>query len=240
MGEAAELKRRFNEVFWIEADDYFALGLDANKRPIRSIASDQALCLVTGIVDEPHVDRVVARVMGDELFSGWGVRTLSRRHPAYDPFAYHRGTVWPVLNGLIALGLARYRRFDALHVLCKGQIETAALFEHFRLPECISGHPRDDAHPIPALYPDANWPQAWSSASMFALLQALLGLEPDAPRARLALDPALPDWLPHVIVRNLRVGSAVVTLELVRGAGGSSPGTARLVFACALALARGK
>lgn len=105
--EAWRLKKRFNDAFWMEDEQFLALGLDAEKQQIRSIACDPGLCLASGIVDEALVPKIVARIMSPELFSGWGVRTLSARHPAYNPFAYHRGTIWPVANAIIALGFAR-------------------------------------------------------------------------------------------------------------------------------------
>jgi glycogen debranching enzyme len=126
------------------------------------------------------------------MFTGWGVRTLSSRHPAFNPYAYHRGTVWPVEHGPFAVGAYRYGCHEYVERICRSQFELAALFDFCRLPECVAGHQRDDDHPFPAVYPAANWPQAWSATTVYTLLQAMLGLQPFAPLRMLFLDPFLP------------------------------------------------
>lgn len=213
--EAEELKKRFNETFWME-EGFFALGLDAQKRPIRSIASNPGHCLATGIVDGTLARRTADRLMAEDLFSGWGVRTLSAAHPAYNPYSYHRGSVWPVEQATLALGFLRYGLHEHLEPICRAQFEAAAIFDAFRLPEVFSGHPRDAEHPFPLHYPGANSPQAWSASAVFCLLQAMLGLYPYAPLGALVLDPNLPDWLPEITLRQLRIGKAIATIRFFR------------------------
>jgi glycogen debranching enzyme len=220
--EAGELKRRFNDAFWMEDEGFFALGLDARKRQIRSITSNPGHCIATAIGERGRVLRAAGRLFADDLFSGWGIRTLSSRHPAYNPYSYHRGTVWPVEQGTFALGLYRYGLHRHVELLCRAQFEAAALFDFHRLPECFTGHPRDTAHPFPAVYPNANSPQAWSASTTFNLLQALLGLYPYAPLRMLIVDPHLPDWLPGITLANLRVGEAVATIRFFRRPNGTS------------------
>ncbi|HEX6291541.1 MAG TPA: amylo-alpha-1,6-glucosidase, partial [Herpetosiphonaceae bacterium] len=220
--EAGELKQRFNERFWIEQQGFFALGLDSQKRQIRSITSNPGHCLATGIVDQSLVERTAARLLAPDLFTGWGVRTLSSENPAYNPYSYHRGSVWPVEQATFALGLLRYGLHQHVESLCRAQFEAAALFDFYRLPELFSGHQRDADHPFPALYPQANSPQAWSASAVFCLLQSLLGLYPYAPLNLLLLDPHLPEWLPEITLRNLHVGQAVVTLRCYRTEHGAS------------------
>jgi glycogen debranching enzyme len=220
--EAGELKRKFNEAFWMEEEGFFALGLDAQKRQIRSIASNPGHCIATAIVDGSLVPRAAGRLFADDLFSGWGIRTLSARHPAYNPYSYHRGTVWPVEQGTFALGLYRYGLHRHVELLSRAQFEAATLFDFHRLPECFTGHPRDTQHPFPAVYPNANSPQAWSASATFNLLQALLGLYPYAPLRLLVVDPHLPDWLPEITLANLWVGDAVVTIRFFRRRNGTS------------------
>jgi glycogen debranching enzyme len=214
--EAQELQKRFNETFWMEDEGYFALGLDSRKEQIKSIASDPGHCLASGIVDKALAGRVAKRLMADDMFSGWGVRTLSADHPAFNPYAYHRGTVWPVENAIFALAFARYGLHDLMHKLCAAQFEAAALFDYYRLPEVFAGHQRDQQHPFPALYPKANWPQAWSASAPFTHLQALLGIYPYAPLNTLLLDPHLPEWLPEITVHKLLVGQARVSIRFFR------------------------
>jgi glycogen debranching enzyme len=220
--EADELKKKFNEKFWMEDQGYLAMGIDGKGRQIKSIASDPGHCLASGIVDSTLAERVAKRMMADDMFSGWGVRTLSARHPAFNPYAYHRGTVWPVENAVFTLAFARYGLHSLMHHLAGAQFRTAALFDYFRLPEVIAGHQRDARHPIPAIYPRANWPQAWSASAPITILQAILGIYPYAPLKALLLDPHLPEWLPDMSLHGLRVGQARVDLRFYRKPDGSS------------------
>src|SRR5579872_4442705 len=214
--EASELKKRFNDRYWMPDRNFFALGLDANREQIKSIGSNPGHLLTCGIVDKDLALPVARRLLKDDMFSGWGVRTLSSDHPAYDPYSYHRGSVWPVEHGSFAMGMMRFGLIKELHIIARAIFEASNLFDYNRLPECFSGHPRDDEHPFPALYPKTNWPQAWSASSVFAIMQAILGLYPFAPTSLLLLDPHLPDWLPEIYLHNLRVGKAVVSLHFYR------------------------
>ncbi|MBD0372716.1 MAG: amylo-alpha-1,6-glucosidase [Pyrinomonadaceae bacterium] len=214
--EAEELKKRFNEAFWMEDEGFFALGLDPQKRQIKSITSNPGHCLATAIVDDALVPRTALRFIADDLFSGWGVRTLSSEHPAYNPYSYHRGSVWPVEHGTFAVAFARYGYHRVVELIAQAQFEAAALFDFYRLPELFSGHQRDEDHPFPAFYPQACSPQAWSASSVFCLLQAILGLYPYAPLNMLLVDPFMPEWLPEITLENLRVGDAVVTIRFYR------------------------
>jgi glycogen debranching enzyme len=220
--EAGELKKRFNDAFWMEDEGFFALGLDSKKRQIKSVTSNPGHCLATAVVDEALVPRTALRFVGDDLFTGWGVRTLSSRHPAYNPYSYHRGSVWPVEHGTFALGFMRYGYHRVVELIAQGMFEAAALFDFYRLPELFSGHQRDADHPFPALYPQANSPQAWSASAVFCLLQAVLGLYPYAPLSMLLVDPHMPEWLPEITLENLRVGDASVTIRFYRKANGAS------------------
>jgi glycogen debranching enzyme len=220
--EAGELKRRFNEAFWMEAEGFFALGLDAGKRQIKSVTSNPGHCLATAIVDDSLVPRTALRFIGDDLFTGWGVRTLSSEHPAFNPYSYHRGSVWPVEQGTFSLAFMRYGYRRVVELIARAQFEAAALFDFYRLPELFGGQQRDDAHPFPALYPQANSPQAWSASAVFTLLQSLVGLYPYAPLNLLLLDPHLPEWLPEITLTGLRVGGATVSIRFYRGDDGAS------------------
>ena len=220
--EAGELKRRFNEKYWMEDAGYFAMGLDSHGRQIASIGSDPGHCIATGIVDHDLVERAAVRMFADDLFTGWGIRTLSSEHPAFNPYSYHRGSVWPVEHGTFAMGLMRYGLHDLVEKICRAQFEAAALFDFYRLPELFSGHQRDPEHPFPAYYLAANWPQAWSASAMFSLLQAMLGLYPYAPLHTLLLDPRLPEWLPEITLENLHVGAATLKIRFFRKTDGTS------------------
>jgi glycogen debranching enzyme len=214
--EASELKKRFNDRFWMSDKNFFALGLDAQRKQIKSISSNPGHLLACGIVQKELAGQVASRLLQRDMFSGWGVRTLSSDHPAFDPYSYHRGSVWPVEHGSFAMGMMRFGLIKELHTIARAIFEVSTLFDYNRLPECFSGHSRDDEHPFPAVYPKTNWPQAWSASSVFAILQAILGLYPFAPTNLLLCDPELPDWLPEIFVRNLHVGKAVVSVHFYR------------------------
>lgn len=220
--EAEELKKRFNEKFWMEDEGFYAMGIDSKGDLIRSIASDPGHCLLSGIVDESRIARTAARLMQDDLFSGWGIRTLSSEHRAFNPFSYHRGSVWPVTTAGFVLAFSRYGLHGEMHRLAKAMFEFAGLCEHERLPEVFAGHQRTEDHPFPAMYIRADWPQAWSASAPFLMLQALLGIYPYASAHTLFVDPHLPDWLPEITVEQMRVGQATVTLRFRRNSEGST------------------
>ena len=220
--QAADLKRRFNECFWMPEIGFFAMGLDKEGRKIRSIGSNPLHCINAGIIDDSLVVPTVERLFEPDLYSGWGVRTLSSCHPAFNPHSYQRGSVWPFEHGSLSLGLARYGLYKQLERVVHDQFDAAALFERNSLPELFSGHHRNDKYPFPSIYPQANWPQAWSASSIFAHLEALLGLQPDAPNKRLVIDANLPLWLPDLELAGLRVGDTVVDIGFERRADGKT------------------
>lgn len=211
--KARAIRRAFAAAFWMGRKRFLALAIDGRGRQVRSIASNAGHCLEAGILDRAKAREVARRLMRGDLFSGWGVRTLSGRHPAFDPCSYHRGSVWPVEQGAFVKGLLQAGEMRLAHRLARALFEAAALFDYRRLPEVFGGQPRDARHPFPALYPRANSPQAWSASTVFRVVEALCGIEPDAPRARLRLRPRLPAWLPRLAIDGLRVGKARVWLE---------------------------
>ena len=191
--EAAELAARFDEAFWCDArGGYYALALDGEGRRVDSLTSNIGHLLWSGIVPEHRLDAVADRLMGDDLWSGWGVRTMSAADAGYSPLEYHNGTVWPHDNSLIAWGLARAGRWEEALRIVRRLVEAAAHFEH-QLPEVFAGFFRLDT-PFPIAYPTAARPQAWAAATPVLLLQILLGLAPN--RAMHALETVAPERLP--------------------------------------------
>ena len=220
---AKALKERFNREWWLEDERYFALALDPHKRRVRALTSNVGQCITTGIIDDEHLPAVVGRMFAPDLFSGFGVRTLSTGHRAYNPLAYHLGTVWAVENATIAFGLRRFG-FDARAVdLCEGLFALARRYPQHRIPECVGGYARD-ARPSPGAYPRANTPQLWNASGFSLLMQTLLGLQPVAPLELLAFDPVLPEWMPEVIVHDLRLGGTTATLRFWRDDDGDCHG----------------
>jgi len=217
-GKAQRLFDRFNEAFWDEASGYYAFCLDGDKKPVLSVASNPGHCLWSGIVPQERAGRVVSRLMAPDMLSGWGIRTLSSEHPAYNPHAYQNGSVWPHDNGLIVMGMRRYG-FDAEANAVARQISGAAgYFVQHRMPELYAGLAREPTS-FPVQYRGANVPQAWAAGSCFCLLQAIVGIQADAPAGRLYLDPALPDWMPDLALKDLRLGAAVFDLRFWREGG---------------------
>ncbi|WP_246633517.1 amylo-alpha-1,6-glucosidase [Pseudonocardia nigra] len=216
---ARRLRAAFDEAFWMPEEGTYALALDQRKRQVTSVTSNPGHLLVTGIVPNAKAKLVADRLLAEDMFSGWGIRTLSSANPGYDPFSYHRGSVWPVENGTFALGMARYGLTSHLHRLAEAVFDTTGLFEDFRLPEAVGGLPRDTDHPHPGIYPDSNAPQAWSASTIVMIVQALLAARPAAPARMLLIDPHLPDWLPDLRLDGLRVGAASIDLELDRHRG---------------------
>ena len=218
---AAELKERFNRDWWVEEEGFFALAMDPGKRLVKAVTSNVGHCLATGIIDADHVRPVVGRLFAPDMFSGWGIRTLSSSHAFYNPLSYHRGTVWAVEQGTILFGLRRFG-FDArAHDLARAMFDLAQLYPEHRIPECIGGYGRAES-PVPGAYPRANTPQLWNASSFALAMQVLLGVLPLAPFNTLVVDPKLPAWLPDVIIRDLRVGEARVTLRCRRDDAGES------------------
>ncbi|MEO8511629.1 MAG: glycogen debranching N-terminal domain-containing protein [Chloroflexota bacterium] len=222
LARARELKRRFNRAFWMEDLGAYAFGLDPDKRHIRSIGSNDGHLLASGIVPPQRGRRVAARLMQPDMFSGWGIRTLSSDHPAFNPFSYHRGSVWPVEQATIGFGFARYGCWDELHQLAEGFFASSALFVEHRLPEVISGIRRDAEHPHPGIYPDSCEPQGWSASAVLMLVQSLLGMIAVAPLGVLVVDPHLPPWLPDLRLEGVRVGSSELDLEFRRASSGGT------------------
>jgi hypothetical protein len=212
---ASELKRRFNRDWWQEEDEFFALAMDPHKRLVRAPSSNVGHCLACGIIDRDHVPPTVGRLFAPDMFSGWGIRTLSSDHAYYNPVSYHRGTVWTVEQATILFGLRRFGFEARTHDLARGLFDLALLYPEFRIPECVGGFARSERR-TPGAYPQANAPQLWNATAFPLIVQSLLGILPLAHYEALVIDPALPDWLPQVIVRGLRVGEATVSLRCWR------------------------
>ncbi len=219
--KADALYARFNDVFWDEASGFYALCLDGDKRPVWTVASNVGHLLWCRIVPPERAGRVVARLMQPDLWSGWGIRTLSQGNPTYNPFGYQNGSVWPHDNSLIAMGFARYGYRAEAAAIAADVHRAAGFFTMGQLPELYSGLTRDDTT-FPVQYLGANVPQAWAAGSVFLLVQAMLGIEHDAPRERLVVDPALPDWLPDLTLRGLRCGSQTFDLAFRRRPDGTT------------------
>jgi glycogen debranching enzyme len=214
--EARRLAKRFEEAFWCADLQMYALALDGAKEPCRVRTSNAGQVLFTGIARPDRAQIVASALLAPEFFSGWGIRTVSRREVRYNPMSYHNGSIWPHDNALIALGFAQIGAKGAVDRLFNGLFDAAGYMDLHRLPELFCGFQRARGRG-PTLYPVACSPQAWASATPFSLLQAALGLEldPTAKAVRLR-SPRLPKFLDEVILRNLHVGDSSVDIAVRR------------------------
>jgi glycogen debranching enzyme len=221
--DAMSLKERFNRDWWMPDESFFALALDPDKRQVPALTSNVGQCIATGIIDDEHLPKVVGRMFAPDLFSGWGIRTLSSNDRAYSPLEYHLGSVWAVENATIVFGLARFGFRQRAAELAEGLFALSRLYPDYRIPETVGGYARGE-RPFPGAYPRSNTPQLWNATVFPLLLQSLLGLQPLAPVQLLVIDPHLPEWLPDVTLHDIHVGDARATLRFWRDDDGESHG----------------
>jgi len=226
--EAHRLRQRFNRDFWIESKGCYALALQKDGRPASVVSSNPGHALWTGIADHDKAQRTIDRLMADDMFSGWGVRTLSEKERAYNPIGYHLGTVWPHDNSILAAGFRRYGRDQEALRIFHGLFDAAFHFHGHQLPEVFCGFSRQE-YEIPVNYPVACHPQAWAAGTLPFLLSTLLGLEPDAFSKRLRIvRPLLPQGLDHLDIKGLHVSGASVDLSFERDKTGVHVGVTNL------------
>jgi glycogen debranching enzyme len=210
--KAEDLRQRFERQFWCEEARFYAYALDGDKKQVKTIASNPGHLLWSGIASQERGAHVVARLLEPDMWSGWGIRTLSSENPAYNPYSYQNGSVWPHDNGIIAMGCKRYGFAKEAAMIARDISEAASYFVFYRLPELYAGTKKEPGG-FPVQYLGANVPQAWAAGSVFHLLHAILGLDANAHKKTLYIDPVLPHWLPDITLHNLRVGRSTVTLR---------------------------
>jgi glycogen debranching enzyme len=216
--EADELRTRFDEAFWIdERGGFYALALDGKKRKVDARSSNMGHLLWSGIVPQERVSKVVDQLLSEELWTGWGIRTMASDAAAFNPISYHNGTVWPHDTALAAWGLARHGYTAEARRIGRALIEAAAHFD-WSLPEVFAGYARDET-PFPIAYPTAARPQAWAAGTPILLVRVLLGIEPDRERQRLVstVTDELPSWLDGLRVEGIRAFGRTWTVGVERG-----------------------
>jgi glycogen debranching enzyme len=213
--KAAALQQKFEERFWCEETGFYAYALDGDKKQVRTVVSNPGHLLWSGMVSRERAFRVITRLLKPDMWSGWGIRTLSAECPAYNPFSYQNGSVWPHDNGIIAMGCKRYGFPEEAARIARDISEAASYFVFHRLPELYAGIAREPGS-FPVQYLGANVPQAWAAGSTFHFLRAILGLDADAHNNILYVDPVLPRWVPDITLHDLRVGANKVTLRFWR------------------------
>jgi len=225
--EADRLAEQIETKFWWEDEGCYFLGLDGDKQPIRSVASNPGHLLWSQAIVPERAERVARRLLAPDMWSGWGIRTLSSAHVSYNPLSYQLGSVWPHDNACIMNGLHAYGLDTEAAQIARALFDAAQHFGDRRLPELFGGFERDVGG-VPVPYLDANAPQAWAAGAVVQLICSLLGFDAHAPSSTLTLRPCLPDWLDVVRVRNLHVGTATVDLSVRRTATGQEIDIAQL------------
>lgn len=210
---ANKLKQAFFHAFWMEDSQFIALALDKNKRRVETVTSNGGHSLWSGLLDKEPARQVAKRLLAPDMFSGYGIRTMSSKARAYNPISYHNGSVWPHDNSLIVMGFVRYGFRQEANRVIEGLFQAARHF-NYRLPELFCGFARDKGRPVP--YPTACSPQAWAAGTVFLLLQAILGLFPRVAHGQLYLNPVLPESISYIQVKNLQVGSGTLDLRVQR------------------------
>ena len=213
--KAKQLKRDFNERFWLPDKGWYAIGLDAEKRPIDSLTSNIGHCLWTGIADKDKASAIARHLMSPEMFSGWGIRTLASSMAAYNPMSYHNGSVWPHDNAICAAGLMRYGYVEQAQRVTDAIVDAAAAFG-YRLPELYCGFDRAEFEtPVP--YPTSCSPQAWAAAAPLQLLHSLLRFTPDVDSGQLWCAPEVPERYLPLRVSGLRVAKSRLAVDVGAG-----------------------
>lgn len=212
--EAEALRQRFEAAFWLEDESYYAIALDRDGRPVRSVTSNPGHALSSGLFAPERAAAVARRLVAPDLFSGYGIRTMAAGQTGYNPMSYHDGSVWPHDNSMCLLGLAEQGFAAEAATVVEGLLASAAHFEGARLPELFCGYGRDAGKPV--RYPVACSPQAWAAGTPLVMLTAMLGLRPDCADGVVALSPSLPDGMDRLEAKGIRIGKGRLDVEVRR------------------------
>lgn len=219
--EAAQLRSKFEEAYWMEEEQYYAIALDGEKKQVRSVTSNPGHVLMSGMISEDRSRAVVRKLLSEEMFSGYGIRTMSMTSAGYNPMSYHDGSIWPHDNSMIVLGMKNAGFGEEAARVMEGLVEAAGHYEYARLPELFCGYDRSIGHPVS--YPVACSPQAWAAGTPLLFLQVMLGIKPNAADKTIELDPVLPGGMNELDVQQLRVGRGTLSLTLRRQDGQAAP-----------------
>jgi glycogen debranching enzyme len=212
--QAAELKEKFDEAFWMEEVQFYAIALDGKKQQVGTITSNPGHVLFAGMLDTQRQNAVIQMLLSPNMFSGYGIRTMAEGEAGYNPMSYHNGSVWPHDNSIILLGLSKLGKSKEALTIMEGLIEAASHFEYDRLPELFCGYSRSFGKPIP--YPVACSPQAWAAGTPLVFIQAMLGLFPNGLRKEIRLSPTLLDSMNVLKVENMAIGYGRLSLTVFR------------------------
>jgi glycogen debranching enzyme len=218
--EAEALRKRFNHLFWMPEEQYFAQALDRDKRQVPSVSSNPGHGLWSGIIERQRAAEVINRLMAPDMFSGWGIRSLSTAAVSFNPMSYHNGSVWPHDNSIIAAGMRRYGFREQAELVARSVIDACLRFPDHRIPELFCGFARDKRFGAgPGEYLVSCSPQAWGAGSLFHFLQVLTGVEADLTVGRLRIDPVETPLYSRLRVEGMRLGDGELDFTIECGEG---------------------
>lgn len=212
--EAAKLKLSFEKAFWMEQEAFYAIALDENQRQVKSVTSNPGHLLMSGLPSKERAKSVATRLVADDMFNGYGIRTMSTQAIGYYPMSYHNGSVWPHDNAICLLGLSRLGFKEEANKVMSGLLAASKYFEYQRLPELFCGHQGNSGNPIQ--YPTTCSPQAWSAGTAAVFLQSMLGLNPNAITKQINLSPSLLEGMEYLEVDNLTIGTGKLSIIVKR------------------------
>ncbi|WP_426452817.1 glycogen debranching N-terminal domain-containing protein [Paenibacillus sp. S-38] len=212
--EAAALQASFEQAFWMEDERYYAVALDREGRQVKSVTSNPGHLLMSGLPGEERAAQVAKRLSAPDLFSGFGVRTMSTDAAGYYPMSYHNGSVWPHDNAMILLGMSRLGYTEEAGRLVNGLLKASSGFETQRLPELFCGY--DASFGAPVAYPGTCSPQAWAAGTAVVFVQAMLGLVPDVLSGTIELSPCLPEGFGELTAERIRIGEGCLSLSVTK------------------------
>ncbi|MCT8137036.1 amylo-alpha-1,6-glucosidase [Anaerobacillus sp. CMMVII] len=213
--EAAELKKKFAKEFWLEEEQFVAIALDKHKKKVESVTTNPGHCLWSNLLNEEQAKKVVARLVSDDMFTGYGIRTMSSTSTRYNPMSYHDGSIWPHDNSLIFLGMKEQGYAEEAMKVIQGLLDAANHFEYNRLPELFCGYSKSE-EPYPVDYPVACSPQAWAAGTSLVMIQAMLGIKPDVPNGLIKFLPSLPSSVNKLTVKDIAIGKGHVSVQLIK------------------------
>lgn len=220
--QARSVEARLDELFWDDDLSTWALALDGEKRPANVATSNAGHVLFAGAATPERARLFADRFERGGLLTDWGVRTVAPGEVRFNPMGYHTGSIWPHDSAMVAAGLAKYGRKDLALQIFEALFEAARHFAGSRLPELYCGFSHD-INPRVVAYPSACSPQVWAAGAPFMCLQAVLGIEIDAPKSRVSIaNPQLPRKVERLDIESLPVGESLVDLRFVRDAEGGT------------------
>ncbi|CEG25755.1 amylo-alpha-1,6-glucosidase [Bacillus sp. B-jedd] len=214
---AEKMRAKFNDAFWMEDKEYYAIALDADKNQVGTITSNPGHLLYSGMLSNERAEAVSNMLVSEKMFSGYGIRTMGEGEAGYNPMSYHDGSIWPHDNSLILLGLSKTGRQSKANTVIGGLIKAASYFEYNRLPELFCGY--GDSLGKAVKYPVACSPQAWAAGTPLVFVQTILGLFPDCSKKEIHLSPRLLAEMNELAVHNVRIGEGILSVHAVRTEG---------------------